>query len=69
MTTPVTLPALSPHPLPHSCRPRLRWGTLLAVLLLGLAFLYLAREPLLIAAARALTLDAAEAPADYLVVL
>jgi len=42
---------------------------LLAVLSLGLAALYWAHEPLLIATARALTLDDAEAPADYIVVL
>jgi uncharacterized SAM-binding protein YcdF (DUF218 family) len=45
------------------------WGALAAVLLLGPPLLYLAREPLLIAAARTLTIDDAEAPADYLVVL
>lgn len=45
------------------------WGGLATVLLLGPTLLYLAREPLLIAAGRALTIDDAEAPADYLVVL
>lgn len=46
----------------------LLWGAL-AVVLLGPPALYLARQPLLTAAARALTIDDAEAPADYLVVL
>ena len=41
----------------------------MAIFVLALGLLYLAREPLLIAAARALTLDDAEAPADYLAVL
>ncbi|MBI4484038.1 MAG: YdcF family protein [Acidobacteria bacterium] len=45
------------------------WRGIVAVLLLGPVLLYLAREPLLTAAARALTIDDAEAPADYLVVL
>lgn len=45
------------------------WGGLATVLLLGPTLLYLAREPLLTAAARALTIDDAEPPADYLVVL
>lgn len=41
----------------------------MAALLLGPTLIYLAREPLLVAAARALTIDDAQAPADYLVVL
>jgi uncharacterized SAM-binding protein YcdF (DUF218 family) len=45
------------------------WGAIAAVLVLGSSLAYLAREPLLTAAARALTIDDAEAPADYLVVL
>jgi uncharacterized SAM-binding protein YcdF (DUF218 family) len=48
---------------------RTLWGALMAALLLGPALLYLAREPLLVAAARALTIDDAQAPAGYLVVL
>lgn len=63
---------LAPSNPPAARQPRRRlvlWGTLVAALLLGPALLYLAREPLLVAAARALTIDDAEAPADYLVVL
>lgn len=50
----------------HRLRPL---ATLVSLFVLGLALLYLTREPLLIAAARALTIDDAEPPADYLVVL
>jgi len=68
MTTPV--PTLSPSTyFSRYHRPLWRWGTLLAVLLLGLVLLYLTREPLLITGARVLTIDDARAPADYLVVL
>jgi uncharacterized SAM-binding protein YcdF (DUF218 family) len=68
MTTPV--PALSPSTyFSRHRRPLLRWGTLLTALLLALVFLYLTREPLLIASARILTIDDARAPADYLVIL
>ncbi len=48
-----------------------KWATLLALatILLGPIFLYLMREPLLIAAARALVIDNANRAADFLVVL
>lgn len=52
----------------QSCHPRLLIA-LAALFFLSLALLYLAREPLLILAGRALTVDDAKSPADYLVVL
>jgi hypothetical protein len=68
MSTPV--PTLSPSTyFSHHRRPLLRWGTLLAALLLGLVLFYLTRESLLIAAASILTIDDAKVPADYLVIL